>query len=120
MSVSYREDAIVPLSRNIIAARYDNLPTEAIDAAKKCVIDTLGVTIAGSTAQGCETIAKMVREWGGRQESTVLAYGDHVPSPNAAWVNATMARALDFDDYDSVSAEHTSVSTITTALATAE
>ena len=120
MGASYREDAIVPLSRNIIATRYDDLPTEAKDAAKKCVIDTLGVMVAGSTAQGCETIVNMVREWGGRQESTVLVYGDRVPSPNAAWANATMARALDFDDYDHVSSEHTSVSTVSTALTTAE
>lgn len=120
MGASYQKDAIVPLSRNIIAAGYDDLPTEAKDVAKKCVIDTLGVMIAGSTAPGCETIVNMVRGWSGRQESTILAYGDLVPSPNAAWANATMARALDFDDYDNVSSEHTSVSTVTTALVMAE
>jgi len=120
MCASYQEDAILPLVRNVISIRYDDLPAEAIGAAKKCIIDTLGVTMAGSTAQGCDTIASMVKEWGGRQESTILAYGEQVPSPNAAWVNATMARARDLDDYDSVTAEHPSVSTVTTALAVSE
>jgi len=120
MSASDQEDAILPLVRNVIATRYDDLPAEARDIAKKCVIDTLGVTIAGSTAQGCDTIASMAKEWGGHQESTILAYGEQVPSPNAAWVNATMARARDLDDYDSVTAEHPSVSTVTTALAISE
>jgi len=120
MSASDQEDAILPLVRNVIATRYDDLPAEARDATKKCVIDTLGVTIAGSTAQGCNTIASMAKEWGGHQESTILAYGERVPSPNAAWVNATMARARDFDDYDSVTAEHPSVSTVTAALVVGE
>ncbi len=120
MSTSYQEDAILPLVRNVIATGYDGLPVEAVDTAKKCVIDTLGVIMAGSTAQGCDTIASMAKEWGGRQESTILAYGERVPSPNAAWVNATMARALDLDAYDSATAEHSSVATVTTALAVSE
>lgn len=120
MGISDQEDAIFPLVRTLIATSYDDLPADARDATKKCLIDTLGVTLAGSTAQGCNTIASMAKEWGGHQESTILAYGERVPSPNAVWVNATMARARDFDAYDSVTAEHPSVSTVITALAVSE
>ena len=112
MNSGYQEDAIVSLCRNIIAINYSDLPADAIEIAKKCVIDTLGVTVAGSTALGCEPIATMIRDWGGREESTILTYGDRVPGPNAAWINAMMARAFDFDSYDHVSSEHASVATV--------
>ncbi|MFC1871536.1 MmgE/PrpD family protein [Chloroflexota bacterium] len=116
----YREDTIVPLSRYILSTDYDSLPADAVDAAKRCIIDTLGVTIAGSTAPACDTVAGMVRTWGGQPECTVLAYGDRVPSPNAAWVNALMARARDFDCYHGPSSQHPGVTTVTAALVMGE
>lgn len=116
----HQEDAIVPLVRNIVSIRYEDISNEAREAAKKCIIDTLAVTVAGSSAEGCNIIASMAKEWGGRQESSILAYGGRVPSPNAAWANATMARARDFDNYDSTTADHPGVSTVITALAVSE
>ncbi len=120
MQASIDDDAIVPLVRNIRNINYSDIPIEAREVSKKCVLDTLGVTVAGSTAPGCASVVEMVRGWGGRPECTLVAYGDRLPSPSAIWANATMARARDYDSYDDITAEHTNVATVTTALATAE
>ena len=53
-------------------------------------------------------------------QSTVLAYGDKLPAPNAAQVNATMAHCLDFDDVHEDAIMHPGVVAIPTALAMAE
>ena len=50
----------------------------------------LGAAIGGSVAPGIDTLARMVKHWGGRGESTLLLFGDRVPSPQAALVNAAM------------------------------
>lgn len=43
-----------------------------------------------------------------------------VPAPNAFWANATIGRSHEIGDCDEVTADHPSVSTVSTALAIAE
>ena len=42
-------------------------------------------------------IVELVRELGGRETSTIIAYGGKVPSVDAAMVNGAMANAGEFD-----------------------
>ena len=53
----------------------------------------------GGTPQQAEASAVMelARDMGGKEESSIMMYGGKVPAQNAALVNATMARALDFE-----------------------
>ena len=62
----------------------------------------------------------MVLEWGGTPQSSILRWGDKLPAPNAAQVNATMAHSLDFDDVHEDAIMHPGVVAIPTALAMAE
>jgi len=62
------------------------------------VLDTLGTLFAGSTAHGGHEVVEVTKEWGGKEESTIIAYGGKVPAPMAAFCNASMAHALDLDD----------------------
>ena len=109
-------DTIERLVQNLENITYKDIPQEAIQITKMEVLDTLGVLIAGFNAPGCETMVNLVKDWGGKQESTILAYGVKVPAHNAALVNSIMARAL---DYDAVVAggPHTGAAAIPTALA---
>jgi len=79
----------------------------------------LGTIIGGSTTEGCETLVHQVREWGGKEEATILIYGGKVPAHNAVLVNSVMARALDFCDA-MIPGMHVGSSSVPTALATAE
>lgn len=103
----------------IMETPFEMLPKEVIDIAKKVVLTVLGTTIAGAKEEGCETLLSQVKEWGGKEEATILIHGGRVPAHNAVLVNSTMARALDFCD-SMLMGIHLGSSTIPTALAVAE
>ncbi|MBI4334847.1 MAG: MmgE/PrpD family protein [Chloroflexi bacterium] len=115
-----QSDAVFDLAENVVATNYSDIPGEAVAVSRKCVIDTLAAMLAGTSAPGCEVVSNLAREWGGREESTVIAHGCRLPAPNAAMVNATMARAWDFDDCHEEAHDHPSVATVPTAFAMAE
>ncbi|MFH0914795.1 MAG: MmgE/PrpD family protein [Chloroflexota bacterium] len=91
-------DLIYQMVRHVLKTRYGDLPQNVVERTKGAIIDTLGIAIAGSPAPGCPELVGLVKDWGGKPESTILAYGGKVPAPEAALANSTMARALDFAD----------------------
>ncbi len=78
--------------------RFSDVPLAASETVKHQVLAVLGTTIAGATADGCETAVQLYRDLGGKQEATILVHGGKVPAQDAAFVNGVMARALDFCD----------------------
>jgi 2-methylcitrate dehydratase PrpD len=78
--------------------RFADIPSAALKTVKYQVLTVLGTTIAGATADGCETAIQLYRELGGKQEATILVHGGRIPAQDAAFVNGVMARALDFCD----------------------
>ncbi|KGJ01927.1 MmgE/PrpD family protein [Paracoccus halophilus] len=78
--------------------RFENLPEGAVEAAKKSLLDTLGVMLAASGMEpAIQPILGLVRENGGTPEATVLSFGDRLPAGATAFVNGAMAHGLDFD-----------------------
>jgi len=78
--------------------RFEDIPPAALKTVKHQVLAVIGTTIAGATADGCETAVQLYRELGGKQEATILVHGSRIPAQDAAFVNGVMARALDFCD----------------------
>ena len=107
------------LAEFVAETSFEDLPAETVGIMKNVVLTILGTTIAGSTSEGCETLVKQVKEWGGKREATILIHGGQIPAYNAALVNATMARALDFCDA-MMPGMHVGSSSVPAALATAE
>jgi len=91
-------DIMFDLVKHVVHTKYEDLTDEAIDYAKKSILDMIGVCIAGSTAEGCKEIVDLVKEWGGKEESTIWIFGGKVPATLAGLVIGTMARARDFGD----------------------
>jgi 2-methylcitrate dehydratase PrpD len=77
-------------SRNALKTEYADLPQGDIDITKLAILDTIGCMIAGAMAPGCNSVKEQVISWGGKPESTIIIFGNKVPSPNAAFVNSTM------------------------------
>jgi len=77
---------------------FAEIPLAALKTVKHQVLAVIGTTIAGATADGCETAVQLYRELGGKQEATILVHGSRIPAQDAAFVNGVMARALDFCD----------------------
>src|SRR5688572_21957572 len=77
----------------------DRFPREAVSLAKQCIVDGLGVILAGSAAHGTAIVRDYVRAGREAGEATVLG-GEPFScrAASAALVNGTAGHALDFDD----------------------
>ncbi|MBN2438257.1 MAG: MmgE/PrpD family protein [Deltaproteobacteria bacterium] len=113
-------DSIAAIARHVAQTSYQDLPASVIENTKKCIIDTLGVGIAGRMAPACPEAFDMVRQWSGRPESTVILRDSKSPAPWAAFVNSIAMHALDFDDTLDESPHHANVSAFPALLAAAE
>ena len=93
------------LAKRITALRYEDLPPEAVHWAKVGILDTVGVTLAGSS-DPCATIVSGVLSSGG--PSLLLGTSKRVGPLDAALVNGTASHALDFDDCNNTVGGHPS------------
>ena len=83
----------------ITKTTWREIPTEAVSMAKRCIVDGLGVILAGSTVRGSEIVRDYVRTAGGVAEATVLAPQGFRTSPAlAALANGASGHAMDWDD----------------------
>jgi 2-methylcitrate dehydratase PrpD len=118
--VIHKEDISYTLAKHIVATKFEDIPAEVVELTKKDVLDTLGVTVAGSSFDSTEPLLELIREWGGTQESTVLVFGDKVPSASAVLVNGAMSEAYDFTDGYGRGLIHVGQATVIPAFALAE
>ena len=115
------EDPIFDIASFLTKTRFEDLPEEAVAAAKTFIIDTFGVALAGSTAAGCAEVVRLIKEQGGRPDSSILIYGGKVPAQEAAFANSMMIHGRDFDDtHEGPIVAHCNVSVLPAALALAE
>jgi 2-methylcitrate dehydratase PrpD len=114
MDVAYR------LAEHIVHTDYDRLPSQLVEVTKKFIIDTIGVGIAGSSAPGNQEIIELLKEWGGKKQSSILVYGVKMPAPQAAFANSLLIHSADYDDTFDRTATHTNVTSLPAALAIGE
>jgi 2-methylcitrate dehydratase PrpD len=83
----------------IVGTRWSEIPADVVDLSKRCMIDGLGVMLAGSTTPASNILRDYASATDGLAEATVLG-----PTPSrgsaasAALVNGTSGHAHDFDD----------------------
>lgn len=107
-------------SDHVANTRFDDLSEGAVEAAKKSILDIVGVTLAGSGMEpAVRGVADVVLDAGGRQEASLLGFGGKVPAQSAAFANGVMAHCLDFDDQTPWGA-HPDSSVVPAVLALAE
>jgi 2-methylcitrate dehydratase PrpD len=86
------------LARFVVELEYDALPKEAVDLAKRQILDVIGVALAGSTQPVGRLAANFLRRIGGSLDCTVWGTPLRSSPPETAFVNGTFSHALDFDD----------------------
>jgi len=115
-----KKDTSFAFAKSVASVRYEDLPSEVVEVTKTDILDTIGVAIAGSSDISIKRLLDLIREWGGKEESTILVFGDKVPSISAALVNANMAHVLEFDDVYGRGMQYVGMSTVPPAFAIAE
>ena len=108
------------LARFVAEAGYDQLPPEAVTAARRAVLDTVGVALAGSREECGRIAASLAAEEGGAPEAAVLGAALRLPATRAALVNGVFAHALDYDDVHVSMKGHPSAPLLPAVLALAE
>lgn len=78
--------------------KFENLPEEVIEKAKLCILDTLGVALAGSITGLGKAARKFAKSIGGPEESTIYHYGDKLSCVPSAYANGTMSFCHNFTD----------------------
>ncbi|HEX7226643.1 MAG TPA: MmgE/PrpD family protein [Candidatus Binatia bacterium] len=77
----------------------DDLPNEAVRIGTRCVLDGVGLYVAGSEEHSVKLLMDEAEHVGGRGEALLLGRGKiKVPAPTAARVLGTAGHAHDWDD----------------------
>ena len=74
------------------------IPAAAREHAKLCILDTLGVALAGIEEPAARAARAVARATGGAADATLLVHGDEVPAAAAALANGTAAFSHNFTD----------------------
>jgi 2-methylcitrate dehydratase PrpD len=119
-SITPAGDLCHVFSNHVADTRFEDLSQEAVEAAKKSILDIIGVTLAGSGMEpAVRGVADVILDAGGRPEASVLGFGGKAPAQSAAFANGVMAHCLDFDDQTPWGA-HPDSSVVPAVLALAE
>jgi len=81
-----------------VALRYDDLPPDVVECAKRFLYDSVGCAFGGYRSADVRIATEVVVESGGNPQATLLGSGRKVSAVDASFLNALMIRALDFND----------------------
>jgi 2-methylcitrate dehydratase PrpD len=108
---------------------FGDIPAEAVRIGTRCLLDGLGLFVAGSEEDSVRLLAEEAEQMGGQPDALLLGRGNKkVPAPMAARVLGTAGHAHDWDD-SQVSLDpahiyglltHPTIPPLTSALVTAQ
>lgn len=114
----------VPLARQLAdwvsSLTFDDLPSDVVEASKLRLLDVIGLALAGSGTAFGRSIRAAATTLSPGGPCRLLGTGERVILPSAAFVNAALAQALEFDDTHNESIVHMSSPSVASALAFAE
>jgi 2-methylcitrate dehydratase len=90
------------LSRSVaefsVGLKFEDIPRGAVAEAKRFLLDSVGCAFGGFEAEDPQILLGLSRELGGAPQATILGSGEKTDVVSAAYLNAVMVRALDYND----------------------
>ena len=111
---------IEQLSAYVATESFDKLPEATVRAARRAILDTLGVMLAGSVEVTAARVRGLIAHRHGADEATIVGTSLRGPVEDAALANGTAAHALDYDDVQPSLSGHPSAPILPAVLALAE
>src|SRR3954453_18874156 len=111
------------VAAQVAAMSFDDLPADLVELARQCVLDWVGVTVAGSREPVTRILLDDFEDQGlgaGPAGATVVGHRMRLPVLDAALVNGTASHALDYDDVNEALVGHPTVPILAGLLALAE
>ena len=108
------------VTENVLNTRFEDIDQTTTDNEKYLILDMIGCAIGGAVLPDIVGLVKMVEEWGGTKEATILGYGIKGLVHDVAFVNCLMGRAFDHGVLVTAGGGHASETTALSALALGE
>lgn len=108
------------LAAEIAQLTFDSVGSTALGVAARCVLDALGVAIAGADSPAARITREVVLAENASGPATLIAHGARTGAQGAALANGTTIHALDFDDLLPTMDGHPTAPVLPAALAVAE
>ncbi|OGP65032.1 MAG: hypothetical protein A2170_03010 [Deltaproteobacteria bacterium RBG_13_53_10] len=100
-STQSKNDSTAILTEFASDTDYDALPLNVVEISKMILLDTLGVMLAATTLEKAVlSVVSLVKEAGGKPESTLIGFGGKAPCWLAAFANGALSHALDYSSSD--------------------
>lgn len=109
--------SLVELTQNI---EWSGLPQDVRELAKQCVLDWIGVALAGSGDRLTRILLDESLSEGGKPAATIVGHAVRVTASQAALVNGASSHVLDYDDVNLSLNGHPSAAILPALLALAE
>ena len=104
----------------VTGTAYADIPQAGVDKAKDCILDCIGVAIAGSAESIRAPVMQYIEAIGGAADATLIGVGGKTSVTNAALANGVFGHVLDYDDTNQIFIGHGSVVVVPAILALAE
>lgn len=101
-------------------ASFSSLSEEAATVTKQCLLDIIGVTLAGLREPLTQILLDEAAEEGGNPQASILGSGRKASLTQAALVNGSAGHAHDYDDVNSAMSGHPTIPVAPAVLALAE
>ncbi len=98
----------------------DQVPDEALHIARRCIVDTISVAVAGGRTPVAERLREHVSAQYGSGSCNLLGTSHNASAAGAALANGVAAHALDFDDTSYAGVIHGSAVILPAVLAAGE
>src|SRR5580698_3845483 len=86
------------LARNIVATRWEDIPSPVRHQAKRSFMNFFAVALAGCRTEPVETALRSLREFSGGKQATVVGRSERIDALSAVFLNAAGANVYDFCD----------------------
>jgi len=109
------------VANHVAHSRFESLPHATIAAAKRAILDGVGVMFAASgISEDIVPFVELARSVAGAPQATIIGFKERVGAPMAALANGAMAHALDFEDAFDPAPCHPNASLLPALLSAAE
>lgn len=116
--------AAAPVTKQLVehthSIEYTRLPSDVRELARQCVLDWIGVTIAGSEDALPRLLIDDALAEGGKPVASVVGHSPRVAPLQAALINGAASHVLDYDDVNLSLNGHPSAAILPGLLALAE
>jgi 2-methylcitrate dehydratase PrpD len=113
-------DATRDLAAFASKLRFEDIPREAVERMKTCVLDSIGCCLHGVTLPWTRKVQDMVLAEGGAPAASIFGGGGRTSVSQAVLVNSTAGHAFELDDIHKESIIHPGSLALPVAIALAE